>query len=109
MKIAVIGTGYVGLVSGVCFSELGNEVVCVDKIAAKIERLNGGEVPIYEPGLQSMIASNKEAGRLRFTTDLNASVKWSDIVIIAVGTPSLPNGQANLGYVEEVLGRSETP
>ncbi|KHF34348.1 UDP-glucose 6-dehydrogenase TuaD [Paenibacillus sp. P1XP2] len=101
MKIAVIGTGYVGLVSGVCFSELGNEVVCVDKIAAKIERLNGGEVPIYEPGLQSMIASNKEAGRLRFATDLNASVKWSDIVIIAVGTPSLPNGQANLGYVEE--------
>ena len=101
MKITVIGTGYVGLVSGVCFSELGNEVICTDKIEAKIDQLNGGEVPIYEPGLQSLVVSNMEAGKLRFTTDLGASVKRSDIVIIAVGTPSLPNGQANLSYIEE--------
>lgn len=100
MKITVIGTGYVGLVSGVCFSELGNEVICVDKIEAKIEQLQRGEIPIYEPGLQSLITVNKEAGNLRFTTDLIASVKQSDIIIIAVGTPSMPNGQANLSYIE---------
>ncbi|WP_098741474.1 UDP-glucose/GDP-mannose dehydrogenase family protein [Paenibacillus sp. EZ-K15] len=100
MKITVIGTGYVGLVSGVCFSELGNEVICVDKIEAKIEQLQRGEIPIYEPGLQSLITVNKEAGNLRFTTDLITSVKQSDIIIIAVGTPSMPNGQANLSYIE---------
>lgn len=101
MKITVIGTGYVGLVSGVCFSELGNEVICTDKIEAKIDLLNSREVPIYEPGLQSLVVSNMEAGNLSFTTDLDSSVKRSDIVIIAVGTPSLPNGQANLNYIEQ--------
>lgn len=100
MKITVIGTGYVGLVSGVCFSELGNEVICVDKIGAKIEQLQRGEVPIYEPGLQSLIIANMDRGNLSFTTDLNLSVKQSDIIIIAVGTPSMPNGQANLSYIE---------
>ncbi|WP_145135905.1 UDP-glucose/GDP-mannose dehydrogenase family protein [Paenibacillus sp. Y412MC10] len=101
MKLAVIGTGYVGLVSGVCFSELGNDVICVDKISSKISLLNGGEVPIYEPGLKQLIAQNKEEGRLSFTTDLTEAVRNSDIVVIAVGTPSMSNGQANLSYIME--------
>lgn len=101
MKLAVIGTGYVGLVSGVCFSELGNDVICVDKISSKISLLNEGKVPIYEPGLKQLIAHNKEEGRLNFTTDLTESVRNSDIVVIAVGTPSMPNGQANLSYIME--------
>ncbi|MEK5641240.1 UDP-glucose 6-dehydrogenase [Paenibacillus rhizosphaerae] len=101
MKLAVIGTGYVGLVSGVCFSELGNDVICVDKISSKISMLNGGEVPIYEPGLKQLIAHNKEEGRLSFTTDLTEAVRNSDIVVIAVGTPSMSNGQANLSYIME--------
>lgn len=101
MRITVIGTGYVGLVSGVCFAELGNRVICVDKMEAKIDQLNRGEVPIYEPGLQPLISANREAGRLSFTTDLRASVEASELVIIAVGTPSLPNGQANLSYIEQ--------
>jgi len=109
MKLAVIGTGYVGLVSGVCFSELGNEVICVDKIESKIELLNRGEVPIYEPDLQQLILKNKEAGRLQFTNDLHTAVQQSEIIIIAVGTPSKPNGEAELGYIEEAakeLGRA---
>lgn len=101
MKICVIGTGYVGLVSGVCFSELGNEVVCVDKIASKVQLLNRGEIPIYEPGLKHLLAKNKEKGYLRFTTDLPEAVRSSDIIIIAVGTPSLPSGQADLSYIEQ--------
>ncbi|GLX67379.1 UDP-glucose dehydrogenase family protein [Paenibacillus glycanilyticus] len=101
MKLAVIGTGYVGLVSGVCFSELGNEVICVDKMQAKIDMLNNGEVPIHEPGLKELIASNTAAGRLSFTTDLAAAVSNAEIVIIAVGTPSLPDGKANLAYIEQ--------
>ncbi|MBY0164634.1 UDP-glucose/GDP-mannose dehydrogenase family protein [Cytobacillus firmus] len=101
MKICVIGTGYVGLVSGVCFSELGNEVVCVDKITSKVQLLNKGEIPIYEPGLKHLLAKNKERGNLRFTTDLPDAVRSSDIIIIAVGTPSQPSGQANLSYIEQ--------
>lgn len=90
-----------GLVSGVCFAELGNEVVCVDKIASKVQLLNKGEIPIYEPGLKHLLAKNKEKGYLRFTTDLPEAVRSSDIIIIAVGTPSLPSGQANLSYIEQ--------
>ncbi|GFN29853.1 UDP-glucose dehydrogenase family protein [Paenibacillus xylaniclasticus] len=101
MRLAVIGTGYVGLVSGVCFADLGNEVVCVDNAVSKIECLNNGEVPIYEPGLKEMIASNVEAGRLTFTSDLAAAVRRSEIIIIAVGTPSLPSGEANLSFIEQ--------
>ncbi|MFC4103160.1 UDP-glucose dehydrogenase family protein [Paenibacillus xanthanilyticus] len=101
MKIAVIGTGYVGLVSGVCFSEMGNEVICVDKVEAKVQMLNNGQVPIYEPGLQEIMVKNAEAGRLSFTTDLGEAVRKSDIIIIAVGTPSLPSGEANLGFIEQ--------
>lgn len=101
MKLAVIGTGYVGLVSGVCFAHLGNEVICVDKVNEKIEMLGRGEVPIYEPGLKELIDTNVEAGRLRFSTDLTDAVNKSDIVILAVGTPSLPNGEANLTYIKQ--------
>lgn len=101
MKIAVIGTGYVGLVSGVCFADLGNEVICVDKIASKIAMLRQGEVPIYEPGLRELIKKNVEAGRLHFSDELSEAVRQSDIVILAVGTPSLPSGEANLTYIEQ--------
>jgi UDPglucose 6-dehydrogenase len=100
MRISMIGTGYVGLVSGTCFSEFGVDVVCVDKDAAKIERLNNGEIPIFEPGLDAMVSSNVSAGRLSFTTDLKQSVAGSDAVFIAVGTPSRRgDGHADLSYV----------
>lgn len=100
MRIAMIGTGYVGLVSGTCFSEFGVDVVCVDKDAGKIERLKNGEIPIYEPGLDALVASNVKAGRLSFSTDLAASVKGADAVFIAVGTPSRRgDGHADLSYV----------
>ncbi len=100
MKIAVIGTGYVGLVSGVCFSDFGHEVTCVDLDAAKVARLDRGEVPIYEPGLDTVMARNVAAGRLRFTTDLRAAVAGVDAVFIAVGTPTRRgDGHADLTYV----------
>ncbi|MDE3122253.1 MAG: UDP-glucose/GDP-mannose dehydrogenase family protein, partial [Paracoccaceae bacterium] len=100
MKIAMIGTGYVGLVSGVCFSDFGHEVVCVDKDPRKIEMLTRGEVPIYEPGLQALMAKNVEAGRLAFTGDLAAAVDGAEAVFIAVGTPTRRgDGHADLTYV----------
>ncbi|RDD62824.1 UDP-glucose dehydrogenase family protein [Ferruginivarius sediminum] len=100
MRIAMIGTGYVGLVSGACFSEFGTEVVCVDRDAGKIDRLRAGEVPIYEPGLDNLIASNVQAGRLSFTTSLSEGVKGADAVFIAVGTPTRRgDGHADLTYV----------
>ena len=100
MKIAMVGTGYVGLVSGVCLSDFGHEVVCVDRDAAKIARLRAGEVPIYEPGLQSLMARNIAAGRLGFTTDLAAAVAEARAVFIAVGTPSRRgDGHADLSHV----------
>ena len=100
MKIAMIGTGYVGLVSGACFSEFGTTVVCVDRDAAKIERLKQGEIPIFEPGLDQLVANNVKSGRLSFTTDLKAAVKGADAVFIAVGTPSRRgDGHADLSYV----------
>ncbi|HEX7967157.1 MAG TPA: UDP-glucose/GDP-mannose dehydrogenase family protein [Stellaceae bacterium] len=100
MRIAVIGTGYVGLVSGACFSEFGVSVTCVDKDAAKIARLQQGGVPIYEPGLDQIVESNARAGRLGFTTDLAAAVAGADAVFIAVGTPSRRgDGHADLTYV----------
>lgn len=109
MKIAVIGTGYVGLVSGVCFSDFGHDVVCVDKDSAKIERLNAGEVPIYEPGLDVLMAKNVDAGRLSFTLDLAAALEGAEAVFIAVGTPTRRgDGHADLTYVmaaaEEIAG-----
>jgi UDPglucose 6-dehydrogenase len=100
MRIAMIGAGYVGLVSGACFSEFGVSVTCVDKDAGKIERLSRGEIPIYEPGLEHLVASNAAAGRLSFTTDLKSAVAGADAVFIAVGTPSRRgDGHADLSYV----------
>lgn len=100
MKIAMIGTGYVGLVSGVCFSDFGHEVVCVDNNPAKIEMLERGEVPIFEPGLEDLLAKNVAAGRLSFSGDLKTSVAQADAVFIAVGTPTRRgDGHADLTYV----------
>ncbi|MEL7124755.1 MAG: UDP-glucose/GDP-mannose dehydrogenase family protein [Pseudomonadota bacterium] len=100
MKIAMIGTGYVGLVSGVCFSDFGHDVVCVDKDPAKIDKLNAGEVPIYEPGLEALMTKNVEAGRLSFTLDLADAIDGADAVFIAVGTPTRRgDGHADLTYV----------
>jgi UDPglucose 6-dehydrogenase len=102
MRIAVIGTGYVGLVSGACFSEFGLDVVCVDKDAAKIAGLKAGKMPIYEPGLEALVANSVHAKRLSFSTDLKASVKSADAVFIAVGTPSRRgDGHADLSYVHD--------
>jgi UDPglucose 6-dehydrogenase len=100
MRIAMIGTGYVGLVSGACFSEFGIEVICVDKDEAKIAGLHQNKMPIYEPGLDALVADNVKAGRLSFTTDLKAAVAQADAVFIAVGTPSRRgDGHADLSYV----------
>jgi UDPglucose 6-dehydrogenase len=100
MRVAMIGTGYVGLVSGACFADFGHDVVCVDRDAAKIAAIGRGEIPIYEPGLENLVAANAAAGRLRFTTDLAAAVKDAQAVFIAVGTPSRRgDGHADLTYV----------
>ena len=100
MKIAMIGTGYVGLVSGVCFSDFGHDVICVDKDSAKIELLKSGEIPIYEPGLEQLTAKNVVADRLSFTVDLPAAIKGAEAVFIAVGTPMRRgDGHADLAYV----------
>jgi UDPglucose 6-dehydrogenase len=100
MKIAMIGTGYVGLVSGVCFSDFGHEVICVDKDPGKIDRLRLGQVPIFEPGLEELMAKNVAAGRLSFTLDLAEAVSGADAVFIAVGTPTRRgDGHADLTYV----------
>ncbi|HJS31435.1 MAG TPA: UDP-glucose/GDP-mannose dehydrogenase family protein [Alphaproteobacteria bacterium] len=100
MRIAMIGTGYVGLVSGACFSEFGVEVTCVDKDAAKIDALKRGRIPIFEPGLEQLVSTNVKAGRLSFTTDLAGAVPGADAVFIAVGTPSRRgDGHADLTYV----------
>ncbi len=100
MRIAVIGTGYVGLVSGTCFSDFGHTVICVDKDVAKVARLQRGEVPIFEPGLDALMARNTAAGRLSFTTDLKEAVANAEAVFIAVGTPSRRgDGHADLTYV----------
>lgn len=105
MRIAMIGSGYVGLVSGACFSEFGTEVVCVDKDAEKIAQLRDGEVPIFEPGLQAMVEHNLQAGRLSFTTDLGEAVAGASAVFIAVGTPSRRgDGHADLSFVYEAAG-----
>lgn len=101
MILTVIGTGYVGLVSGVCFADLGNAVYCVDKDKSKIGMLLQGEVPIFEPGLKELIEKNRSEGRLAFTTDISAPVQDAEIIIIAVGTPQMPGGEANLQYIEQ--------
>ncbi len=104
MKICIIGSGYVGLVSGTCFSELGNKVICVDNNKQKIENLKKGSIPIYEPGLEELIISNVKQKRLNFSTDVNNSIKNSDIIFICVGTPTNKNSyKANLKYVYKVV------
>nr|WP_298413533.1 UDP-glucose/GDP-mannose dehydrogenase family protein [uncultured Halomonas sp.] len=102
MKITIFGSGYVGLVTGTCLADAGHEIVCVDVDEAKINRLNNGEVPIYEPGLEPMIKANMEAGRLRFTTDAEMAVQFGRLQFIAVGTPPDEDGSADLKYVLKV-------
>ncbi len=100
MRITMIGAGYVGLVSGVCFADFGHEVTCVDNVADKVEALRNGVIPIFEPGLDGLVKSNVKAGRLTFTTDLAAAVADADVVFIAVGTPSRRgDGHADLSFV----------
>jgi UDPglucose 6-dehydrogenase len=102
MNICVVGTGYVGLVTGAVFADLGNDVLCVDKDKAKIDFLKRGIMPIYEPGLEEMVSRNVDDGRLAFSTDLEEAVRKSEILFIAVGTPSKANGETDLSAVEEV-------
>jgi UDPglucose 6-dehydrogenase len=104
MNICVVGTGYVGLVTGAVFADLGNDVLCVDNDAAKVANLEAGDMPIYEPGLEEMVARNVADGRLAFTTDLTAAVRRAVIVFITVGTPPKPDGRADLSAVEDVAG-----
>ena len=100
MKIAMIGSGYVGLVSGVCFADFGHSVTCVDNDPSKIAALDRGEIPIYEPGLEPLLAANVRSKRLNFTTDLGGAVSDADVVVIAVGTPSRRgDGFADLSYI----------
>jgi UDPglucose 6-dehydrogenase len=102
MNISVVGTGYVGLVTGTCFAEFGVHVTCVDKDEAKIEALKAGKIPIYEPGLEEMVARNVAEGRLEFSTDLQAAVQGALVIFVAVGTPPRGDGSADLSYVEAV-------
>ncbi len=109
MRIVMVGSGYVGLVSGACFADFGHEIVCVDKDEGKIERLRAGESPIFEPGLDVLLKTNIRAGRLTFTTDLKAAADGADAFFIAVGTPTRRgDGHADLTYVhaaaEEIAG-----
>ena len=102
MKICVIGTGYVGLVAGTCLADMGNDVICVDNDLEKLKKLENGIVPIYEPGLEELIKANVMEGRLKFSSDLDDSVKKSLVCFIAVGTPQSEDGSADLHYVEQV-------
>jgi len=109
MNICVVGTGYVGLVTGAVFADLGNDVVCVDNDRAKVERLHRGTLPIYEPGLEEMVTRNAADGRISFTTDLAAAIRQSDVIFIAVGTPPKESGETDLSHVEAVaaeIGRT---
>ena len=99
MQVAIFGTGYVGLVTGACLAEAGNHVICVDVDAGKIERLNRGEIPIYEPGLEDLVERNRQSGHLRFTTDAATAVAHGEVIFIAVGTPPDEDGSADLRYV----------
>ena len=105
MQILVIGTGYVGLVLGACLSETGNDVVCADIDAEKIARLSANDIPIYEPGLELLVARNQEQKRLRFTTDVASAANGAEVVFLAVGTPSDEDGSADLRHV---LAAAET-
>jgi len=102
MNIAIVGSGYVGLVSGVCFAQIGHKVICVDIDEEKIKKLKKGKIPIYEPGLEDLLKKNLKNKRLTFTTSIQAATKKSTAIFIAVGTPSKKNGDADLTYVENV-------
>src|SRR5687767_4152153 len=111
MRITMIGTGYVGLVAGACFSDTGNEVICVDVDHEKVEALKRGEIPIYEPGLETLVKRGVADKRLTFTTDYAAAVASAEIIFLAVGTPPLPNGEPDLKYLKaaaEQIARSMT-
>ena len=105
MHVTIFGTGYAGLVTGTCFADVGNDVLCVDVNAERIDGLNNGIVPIFEPGLEEMVLRNARAGRLKFTTDAEAAVAHGEVIFIGVGTPPLPDGSSDLQYVD-VLGRT---
>lgn len=102
MKLTIIGTGYVGLVTGTCFAEVGHQVICVDNNQAKVKLLQGGGIPIYEPGLEELVKKNVDAGRLRFTASTQEAVQNSDVVFIAVPTPPQPDGSVDLSFIEGV-------
>jgi UDPglucose 6-dehydrogenase len=102
VKISIVGTGYVGLVSGACFAEVGHRVICVDNDPKKVAMLQAGQIPIYEPGLAEIVKRNVAAGRLRFTGDIAEGVKNSEVVFIAVPTPPRPDGSVDLSFVERV-------
>ena len=102
MNIAIVGTGYVGLVSGACFAEMGINVTCIDTNKSKIDSLRDGVVPIYEPGLEEIVRKNSKAGRLHFTTRLESVLDTTEVIFSAVGTPSDEDGSADLSYVLEV-------
>ncbi|HOX70313.1 MAG TPA: nucleotide sugar dehydrogenase, partial [Dokdonella sp.] len=102
MRIAIFGTGYVGLVTGTCLAEVGNEVICVDVDALKVARLERGEIPIFEPGLEPLVIENHQNGRLRFTTDAAAAIAHGEVIFIAVGTPPEEDGSADLSHVLDV-------
>lgn len=105
MNLAVVGTGYVGLVTGTCFAETGNHVICVDIDAEKVERMRNGQIPIYEPGLEVLFERNSRQGRLEFTTDLRSAIEKSDIIFLALPTPPGEDGSADLSYVLGVAGQ----
>ena len=102
MKIAIFGTGYVGLVTGACFADVGNDVVGIDVLADRVAELNAGACPIFEPGLEPMLARNRKAGRIAFTTEPKAAIEWADVLMIAVGTPPNEDGSSDLRYVLNV-------
>ena len=102
MNVAIIGTGYVGLVTGACLADFGHSVICVDSAASRVEKLRAGELPIYEPSLGEIVSRNAAAGRLQFSTDLGAAIQISTVLFVAVGTPESPNGEADLSQVAVV-------
>src|SRR6516162_1829157 len=101
MKLTIIGTGYVGLVTGTCFAEVGHRVICVDNDAAKVKVLSEGGIPIYEPGLEELVRKNVTEGRLSFTSSTAEGVERSEVIFIAVPTPPLPDGSVDLSFIEK--------
>src|SRR5262245_46431260 len=101
MRITVVGTGYVGLVAGACFADTGNDVVCLDVDASKIDMLKRGEIPIYEPGLDALVKRGAAEGRLKFTTSYTDAIPGTEVIFLAVGTPPLPSGEPDMKYIKQ--------